>query len=147
MIESISYRATKRLPKIKQLDEAQIPQVIGINEILIKLSYLPSGPLNSETLLIIELNKKDTTFDIEKIINLIMSMDNVLNDNLLTLAKISLEAGDLEVANNFVKKLQKYLISVPSVWEKYNKDMLFSIKVGKYYQQLDLFLHARPIEP
>lgn len=143
MTESISYRATRQLPKAVAISDSHAPQIVGINEILLKLSTLPSEPLACETLLIIELNKSD--IDVPKITGLIIRLDYVVNDKLIGLGSRVVESQDVDLAKDFVKQLQAYLTQVPSVWEKYNKDMIFSIKVSRYYQQLELLLHARPL--
>ena len=143
MIESISYRATRQLPKAIATSEEHVPQIVGINEILVKLSSLPSEPLTCETMLIIELNK--TNIDVPKITGLIIRMDNVVTERFILLGEEIVVTQDLQLAQDFVKQLQAYLTQVPSVWDKYNKDMIFSIKVSRYYQQLELLLQARPL--
>ena len=139
MIESISYRATRQLPKISAVPSSAKPNLVGINDILIKLSYLPSGPLAEETVLIIELNK--TEIDLTRIVGLILTMDDIFNESVKGISKRALQSNNEEINKEFIKQVQKYLTQIPSVWEKYNKDMMFSIKVGRYYQQLDMFLH------
>lgn len=143
MVESISYRATRHLPKVEEKPSSAVPQIIGINDIMVKLSTLPSEPLTCETMLVIELNQKDV--NIEKITQLILKMDETFDYNTIKTSQEILETRNIELIKTFVKQLQTALVKIPTVWEKYNKDMLFSIKVSRYYQQLEIRINARPL--
>lgn len=142
MIETISYRATRHLPKqVEHRNENKT--VIGVNDILIKLSCLPTEPLAKETMLIIELTKEEN--DVDRIIKLILDMDNNFDETIIQNTYKILETKDIKIVKDFVKKLQVSIIKIPTVWDKYNKDMLFSIKVSRYYEQLEILINARPV--
>lgn len=135
MIDTISYRATRRLPTSINDKPAQTTHVVGMNETMLKLSELPTQPLSIPTLIVIELSKKNA--DVKKII---IFMTQLQDDDF---QQIISQAQPTELT---VKKIQKLLVQKPYIWEQYNKDMKFSIKVDKYYQQLNYYLKARALK-
>lgn len=142
MIETISYRATKQLPKQSDVKPAH-QTVVGVNEVLVKLSYLPSEPLNKETMLIVELTKNE--INIERVIHIILSMDSGFDENIIQHTYKILETKNIELIKEFIQQLQVNIIKLPTIWDKYNQDMLFSIKVSRYYEQLEILINARPL--
>lgn len=134
MIETISYRATKRLPtSIREQTQQNRPtKIIGLNETMLKLSELPTQPLSISTIIIIELSKKQT--NIQKIIILLTQLHD---ENLLSLIYVA------QPEETTIKTLKKHLTQNTKIWEQYNKDMKFSLKVDKYYQQLEIYLKTK----
>jgi hypothetical protein len=104
-----------------------------IENTLIQLANLPESPISMETLFLIEISKIEP--NIYKIYGYFEEFKSLFPKDILLLADQAMTNKSL--TPSFIVKVKGFLSTMTMLWEKYQNDTFFSIKVEKYYKQID----------
>lgn len=118
----------------KRIDAPSVSsESFQIENTLIQLANLPESPISMETLFLIEISKMDP--NIYKIYHYFEEFKALFPKDILLLANQAMVNKSL--TPSFILKVKGFLSTMTMLWDKYQNDTFFSIKVEKYYKQID----------